>query len=347
MGLNLTKMLVELHHGRISAENDADGVVFRVLVPVGKDHLNEQELSYTPHHKDLYVKSPSIPFGEHDDQTFAKEEAPAEKAARVRKNIVVVDDDDDTRDYLKNLLHGRYNVTACADAKSAWETVSETLPDAVVSDLVMPGESGSDLCARIRSHTATRHIPVIILTGQNGVEEEQAASDNGADKFLSKPISVDLLLSSIAQVISSREAVKEKFGVTLNYDYSGIRMGSADEKLLRRIVESIRQHLDEPDFGVASLCEDVGISRVHLNRKLKAFGKESPGVLIKTFRMKQAAYLLANNKVNVSEVAYRVGFSSHSYFSNAFRDYFGMSPREFVARIQEDPDDATLKQMFE
>ena len=208
-------------------------------------------------------------------------------------------------------------MTACADAKSAWDAVAETLPDAVVTDLVMPGESGSDLCARIRANDATRHIPVLILTGQNGVEEQQAASDSGADKFRSKPISVELLLSSIAQVISSREAVKEKFGVALNYDYTGIKMGSADDKLLHRIVESIQNHLDDPDYGVASLCEDVGISRVHLNRKLKAFGK------------------------------YRVGFSSHSYFSNAFREYFGMSPREFVTRIQENPDDASLKQMFE
>ena len=255
--------------------------------------------------------------------------------------------DDDTREYLRNLLRNRYNVTACADAKSAWDAVSGTLPDAVVTDLVMPGESGSDLCARIRANDATRHIPVLILTGQNGVEEQQDASDSGADKFLSKPISVELLLSSIAQVISSREAVKEKFGVALNYDYTGIKMGSADDRLLHRIVESVQNHLDDPDYGVASLCEDVGISRVHLNRKLKAFGKDSPGVLIKTFRMKQAAYLLANNKVNVSEVAYRVGFSSHSYFSNAFREYFGMSPREFVTRIQENPEDVSLKQMFE
>ena len=345
VGLNLTKMLVELHHGQISAENEDDGVVFRVLMPAGKDHLTEQELSYTSHHKDLYIKSPSAQ--EHEDQTFTQEEAPADKAARARKSVVVVDDDDDTREYLRNLLRNRYNVTACADAKSAWDAVAETLPDAVVTDLVMPGESGSDLCARIRANDATRHIPVLILTGQNGVEEQQAASDSGADKFLSKPISVELLLSSIAQVISSREAVKEKFGVALNYDYTGIKMGSADDKLLHRIVESIQNHLDDPDYGVASLCEDVGISRVHLNRKLKAFGKDSPGVLIKTFRMKQAAYLLANNKVNVSEVAYRVGFSSHSYFSNAFREYFGMSPREFVTRIQENPDDASLKQMFE
>ena len=345
VGLNLTKMLVELHHGHISAENEEDGVVFRVLVPAGKDHLTEQELSYTSHHKDLYIKSPSAL--EHEDQTFTKEEAPADKAARARKSVVVVDDDVDTREYLRDLLRGRYNVTACADAESAWTVVSETLPDAVVTDLVMPGESGSDLCARIRANEATRHIPVLILTGQNGVEEQQDASDSGADKFLVKPISVELLLSCIAQVISSREAVKEKFGVALNYDYSGIKMGSADDKLLHRIVDSIQTHLDDPEYGVASLCEDVGISRVHLNRKLKAFGKDSPGVLIKTFRMKQAAYLLANNKVNVSEVAYRVGFSSHSYFSNAFREYFGMSPREFVTRIQENPDDASLKQMFE
>ena len=344
VGLNLTKMLVELHHGHITAENEEDGVVFRVLMPVGKDHLTQEELSYTSHHKDLYTKTTPA---EHEDETYAKEETPAEKSARAKKNVVVVDDDDDTREYLKSLLRGPYNVTACANAGSAWAIVECQLPDAVVTDLVMPGESGSELCARIRGNEATRHIPVIILTGQNGEQEEQTASDNGADKFLSKPISVDLLLSSVAQVISAREAVKDKFGVHLDYDYSGIQMGSADEKLLRRIVESVQAHLDDPEFGVATLCEDVGISRVHLNRKLKAFGKDSPGTLIKTFRMKQAAYLLANNQVNVSEVAYRVGFASHSYFSSSFKEFFGLSPREFVARLQEHPEDQNLRKLYE
>ena len=344
VGLNLTKMLVELHHGHISAENEEDGVVFRVLMPVGKNHLTQEELSYTSHHKDLYTKTSPA---EHEDETYAKEETPEEKAARAKKNVVVVDDDDDTREYLKSLLRGPYNVTACANAGAAWSVVENQLPDAVVTDLVMPGESGSELCARIRGNEATRHIPVIILTGQNGEQEEQMASDSGADKFLSKPISVDLLLSSVAQVISAREAVKDKFGVHLDYDYTGIQMGSADEKLLHRIVESVQAHLEDPEFGVATLCEDVGISRVHLNRKLKAFGKDSPGALIKTFRMKQAAHLLANNQVNVSEVAYRVGFSSHSYFSSSFKEFFGMSPREFVARLQENPEDPYLRKLYE
>ena len=344
VGLNLTKLLVELHHGHIVAENEEDGVVFRVLVPAGKEHLTREELSYTSHHKDLYTKTAPE---EHEDETYVKEATPEDKAARAKKTVVVVDDDDDTREYLKTLLRGRYNVSAFANAEAAWQAVSATLPDAVVTDLVMPGMSGSELCAQIRRDDATRHIPVIILTGQNGEQEEQAASDSGADKFLSKPISVELLLSCVAQVISAREAIKDKFGVKFDYDYTGIQMGSADEKLLRRIVESVQAHLEDPDYDVSSLCEDVGISRVHLNRKLKALGKDSPGILIKTFRMKQAAYLLANNQVNVSEVAYRVGFASHSYFSSSFKEFFGITPRDFVARLQENPDDASLKQMFE
>ena len=133
----------------------------------------------------------------------------------------------------------------------------------------------------------------------------------------------------------------------MDFDYAGLEMGSADEKLLRRIVEAIQGNLENPDFDVAALCEAVGISRVHLNRKLKETGNVPPSLLIKSFRMKQAAYLLANNKVNVSEVAYRVGYSSHSYFSSSFRDYFGLTPKEFVAKYLDNPDDENLKKMFE
>jgi signal transduction histidine kinase/ligand-binding sensor domain-containing protein/CheY-like chemotaxis protein/AraC-like DNA-binding protein len=347
VGLNLTKMLVELHHGKISAENEDGGVVFSVVIPEGNAHLTQEELSETPHHKDLYVKTTEAQPDGHEDQTYVAADNPEVRTVRAKKNIVVVEDDAETRDYLKSLLRDLYNVTACADAQEAWPVVAGQKPDVVVTDLVMPGMSGSEFCAKIRQTPETNHIPVIILTGENSEQEERVANDSGADKFLSKPISVDLLLSSISQVISAREAVKDKFGVTMNFDYSGIRMGSADEKLLRRIVESVSAHLDDPEFGVAMLCEDVGISRVHLNRKLKAFGKDSPGTLIKNFRMKQAAHLLVDNRVNVSEVAYRVGFASHSYFSSSFKEFFGMTPREFVARHNENPDDEMLKKLLE
>ena len=348
VGLNLTKMLVELHHGKISVENESDGVVFRVLVPVGKDHLTPEELSVTTHHKDLYVKGRELQPDSHEDETVVpEEEVGQEKESRHRKTVIVVEDDAEMREYLRSALRPDYQVTVCADGQEAWPIIATTLPDAVVTDLVMPGMSGSELCSRIRQNPSTNHIPVLVITGQDGEQEEQTATDSGADRFLSKPVSVHLLLGALAQAISARETVKAKFSPAMDFDYSGIEMGSADEKLLRRIVEAIRDNLENPEFDVAALCEVVGISRVHLNRKLKETGNVPPSQLIKSFRMKQAAYLLVNNKVNVSEVAYRVGFSSHSYFSSAFREFFGLTPKEFVAKYIDNPDDDDLKKMFE
>ncbi|MBR5256133.1 MAG: response regulator [Bacteroidales bacterium] len=349
VGLNLAKMLVELHHGTIGAENLDDGVVFRVRIPAGKEHLTLAELQETTHHKDLYDKMLEQPDSrlEEEAQFIPTVDGEPEKAVKARKNLLVVEDDDETREYLRKLLRGKYNVTVCANGKEAWPVVTTTLPDAVITDLVMPEMNGQELCSKIRQNPSTNHIPVIILTGQDSEKEQEEASESGADKFLSKPVSVSLLLSSIAQVISARETVKGKFAPAMEYDYTGIKMGSADEALMRRIVESIHNHLENPDFDVAALCADVGISRVHLNRKLKENGNVPPSTLIKSFRMKQAAYLLANNQVNVSEVAYRVGYASHSYFSSTFKDFFGMTPREFVARYLENPDDTNLKKLFE
>ena len=348
VGLNLTKMLVELHHGRISVENEEDGVVFHVRIPVGKDHLTERELRATTHHKDLYIKGREINLDSHEDETFAPGGADGtEKETPHRKTLIVVEDDPEMREYLRSALRPVYQVTVCADGQEAWPIITTTHPDAVVTDLVMPGMTGAQLCQRIRQNPSTNHIPVLILTGQNGEQEEQAATDSGADRFLSKPVSVQLLLGALAQAISARETVKAKFNPAMDFDYSGIEMGSSDEKLLRKVVEAIRRNLENPDFDVPTLCAEVGISRVHLNRKLKETGNVPPSLLIKSFRMKQAAYLLINNKVNVSEVAYRVGYSSHSYFTSSFRDYFGMTPKEFVAKYIDNPDDEDLKKLFE
>ena len=347
VGLNLTKMLVELHHGEISAENLEDGVVFKVLVPVGKDHLTQEELSITTRNQDLWEKNRVFTEQKREEEIPSEEENEPEKRFSSRKSVVIVEDDAETRKFLASLLHSTYNVFSCANAEEAWPVITTSMPDAVITDLVMPGMNGSELCAKIRKNPATNHIPVIILTGQDGEQEEQNASDSGADKFLSKPISIELLMSNIAQVISARDTVKGKFSAPMNYDYTEIKMDAADDKLIRKIVDSIKRNLENPEFDVAALCEDVGISRVHLNRKLKENGNVPPSVLIKSFRMKQAAYLLVNKKVNISEVAYRVGFSSHSYFSSSFKEFFGMTPREFVTKYIENPEDANLEKLFE
>ena len=349
VGLSLTQMLVELHHGVITASNTEDGVCFTVLMPVGCSHLTEQEMSYTSHHKDLYTKTPTAEELGHttEDIAFTPTADASDKMVKSRRNVVIVDDDSEIRDYLLAELRPLYNVKVFAGGQEAWADISAAQPDVVVTDLVMSGMDGLELCRRIRHNPVTNHIPVIILTSSADETSHLESIASGADRFLSKPLSVDLLKSSIAQVIASRDTMRSKFSGGTKYDYDELKVTNVGEGLKERVMEVIKNNLDNPDFGVEDLSREIGMSRVHMNRKLKEALGISPSSLIKSTRMKQAAYLLVHNKVNVSEVAYKVGFSTPSYFSNSFRSYFGLSPKEFVIKYSDVTDREELDKLFE
>jgi signal transduction histidine kinase/ligand-binding sensor domain-containing protein/AraC-like DNA-binding protein len=346
VGLSLTKMLVELHHGVIEAYNTSSGVRFSVYIPVGCAHLSELEMSRTSHHKDLYTKYPTS-----DDLTRSTEDLAfkpvsdtSDEEVKSRRYLVIVDDDSEIRDYLLNEFRGKYNVKTFPDAASAWADISVHVPDVVVTDFKMEGMDGIELCEKIKRNPSTNHIPVIILTSSADESTQQRSVDSGADRFLSKPLSIDLLKGSIANILHTRETLRTKYTGSVAYDYTDVKV-AAPGALQDRVAEVIKKNLDNSDFGVDDLSREVGMSRVHLNRRLKEVAGISPSALIKSTRMKQAAYLLVHDKVNISEVAYRVGFSTPSYFSSSFRDYFGMTPKEFVAKyIKEDPD--ALEKLF-
>ena len=349
VGLSLTKMLVELHHGQISAANTKDGVRFTVTMPVGYAHLSEEEMSVTTHHQDLYTKQPLAEDFVHgtEDLAFTPGADASDRMVKSRRSVVVVDDDSEIRDYLLAELRSQYNVKTFPGAQEAWADISAQQPDAVVSDLVMSGMDGLELCRKIRHNPVTNHIPVIILTSSTDETSHLESIDSGADRFLSKPLSIELLKSSIAQVIASRDTMRGKFSGGTKYDYGEVKVNSTGSTLMERVMDVVKQNLDNADFGVDDLSREVGMSRVHLNRKLKEALGISPSSLIKSTRMKQAAYLLVHDKVNISEVAYRVGFSTPSYFSNSFRSYFGLSPKEFVAKYSDVTDRETLDKLFE
>ena len=349
VGLSLTRMLVELHHGTITAGNTEDGVCFTVTMPVGCDHLSEQEMSHTTHHKDLYTKMPSTEemVRTTEDIAFTPSAESSDKMVKSRRSIVIVDDDPEIRDYLLAELRGQYNVKTFAGAQDAWADISAAQPDAVVSDLVMSGMDGLELCRKIRHNPVTNHIPVIILTSSSDESSHLESIDSGADRFLSKPLSIELLRSSIAQVIQSRDTMRGKFSGGTKYDYDDVKVTPAGGGLMDRVMDIVKRNLDNPEFGVEDLSREVGMSRVHMNRKLKEALGISPSSLIKSTRMKQAAYLLVHDKVNISEVAYRVGFSTPSYFSNSFRSYFGLSPKEFVVKYSDITDREELDKLFE
>jgi len=349
VGLSLTRMLVDLHHGQINASNTDDGVRFTILIPEGNSHLSEQELSKTSHHKDLYTKTATAEelTRSTEDIAFTPGAGASDKMIKSRRSVVFVDDDNEIRDYLLAELKSQYNVKTFGRAQDAWSDISATQPDVVITDLVMEGMDGIELCRRIKSSPVTNHIPVIILTSSTDESTQLESIDSGADRFLAKPLSVELLKSSIAQVISTRDTIKGKYSNEIKYDYEEVKVASASGQMMDRVMDVIKQNLDNPDFGVEELSREVGMSRVHMNRKLKETLGISPSSLIKATRMKQAAYLLVHDKVNISEVAYRVGFSTPSYFSNSFRSFFGLSPKEFVIKYLNNPDPNALDKLFE
>ena len=346
VGLNLTKQLVGLHHGTVKAENkDTEGVLFTVTLPLGNKHLSEEEMSQTSHHKDLYTKNIEEMSASTEDLSFTPSEV-AQKSTKTKKTLVIVDDDAEIRSYIAMEMRDFYNVQTYASAEEAWGAISTDIPDLVISDLMMEGMDGAQLCSKIRHNPGTNHIPVVILTSSTDEESVQRCTECGADRYFTKPISVELLRSVVANTISNRDIVRNKYTNPIEYDYSGIQMTSATEHLTKRVVEVINAHIEDPDFSVEDLSHEIGISRVHMNRKLKETIGMSPSSLIKSIRLKQAAYLLIHDEVNISEVAYRVGFSTHSYFSSSFRDYFGMTPKEFVAKHVGCTDEETLKKIF-
>lgn len=351
VGLHLAKMLVELHHGDIRAYNTENGMAFAVRIPVGHAHLTADEMTKPTNHKDLYTKSPADSF-EHlnsrEDVTYVPSEKESEKPKQVKskRNIVLVDDDSEMRAYLKLELQSIYNIETCANGKEAWSKITTTRPDAVITDLRMDGMDGAELCEKVKKNPETNHIPVIILTSSSDENSQQRCIDSGADRYFTKPISLEILKSTIANAISTRDTIRNKYNKEVDYRLSETKMKDSDGLLVNKVIETIRQNMDNSDFTVEDLSREVGMSRVHLNRKLKEVMNVSPSSLIKSIRLKQAAFLLINNKVNISEVAYKVGFSTHSYFSNSFHDYFGMTPKEFVVKYMDCKDEETLNRLL-
>ena len=333
IGLSLAKMLVELQHGKIWAENTDNGVTFTIRMPSGKNHLTEEELAETDHHKDLYTTK-TLSYGEIKDEPDY-EDGPffqSDKESKNKRNIIIIDDDPDTRRYL-HLSLNTYNVSSFKNGEEAWESIMISCPDAVITDLTMDEMNGYELCRKIKSNPVTCHIPVIILTSADDENSEQRCSDIGADKFYVKPVSTSLLTSGVAQVIATRDILRQKATDLDSPDYGSITLTAYDEQLKAKIINAVNDNISTPEFDVKNLSELVGISRVHLNRKMKELMGTSPSVYIRNIRLKQAAYLLLNcDKPNISETAYKVGYTTQSYFSTAFHDYFGLSPSDFIAK---------------
>ena len=334
IGLDLTRSLVELHHGTITVKNNDNGkgCEFCVSIPLGNSHLKPEEI----------VDEQLVPTAsELMDDTPAEEPevstAPQLPKAGRRQHIVIVEDDAEIRDYLRSELQADYDITTCENGRTGLSEVLKSVPNLVISDVMMPEMDGNTMCSKVKSNPSTAHIPVIMLTAKNRDEDQLEGLETGADAYIVKPFNMEILRRTIVNLIHTHQMLQLKFGRNdqLEELVDDVQLKSPDEKLLERVMNVINKNLNNSDLSVDQIADEVGISRVHLHRKMKELTGQTPHDFIRNIRLKKAATLLGSGNMNISEVMYSCGFSNAASFSTVFKRMYGMSPREYMTEHQQ------------
>lgn len=313
IGLALTRDFVELHGGRISlASQYGKGSVFRFTIP--RD-LTPREVCQT-----------SVPDPDHDDMESADHFAKA--------RVVIAEDNEDMLMFLKMNLEEYYDVHTASDGEQALELVRSLSPDLVLSDVMMPRVDGFELCGRIKGDMITCHIPVIMLTARSDEQSRNEGYSCGADGYIYKPFSVKTLRTRIDKMIELRRRLQESYRRRVLSEPTALEVVSQDDRFLSQIVTVIQDNMEDPDFGIQQLCGLTSYSYQQVYRKVKALTGETINEFIRSIRLKRAAQLLTDSGLRISEIMYRVGFNSHSYFTKCFRERYGVSPREYAQREQ-------------
>ena len=319
IGLNLCRSIVRLHGGDVTARNREDGTsgaCFIIELPLGKEHL-----------KDSQINSDYVVNGK----------KPQRGAASRNSKILLVDDDIEICRYLKSELSDWYRFVICNNGKEALKQLLSGDFDLVVSDVVMPEMDGITLLRNIKGNANISHVPVIMLTSKSEISDRLEGIKLGADAYLAKPFSLEELHLTIDNLIDNVRRLKGKFSGALKQDdkVEKIEVKGYDEELMERIMKVVNENLSDSDFNVEKMCDEVGVSRTQLHRKLKEMTGVPTSEFLRNIRLNEAARLIKEGKINITQVSYMVGFANNSHFSTAFKKYFGMSPTEYAAKYTE------------
>ena len=332
IGLDLTRSLVELHHGTIAAHNLKKGCEFTVTLPMGNSHLKPEEMIVEEETMESRLQTADLPTEDDLAQPTL-----IQQPANRKVTLVVAEDDDEIRSYLGSELGSDYDVRLTTNGREALAETFRTRPDLVISDVMMPEMDGNALCSKIKANPDTSHTPVILLTAKNRDEDKLEGLETGADAYIVKPFNMDILRRTIINLINSHRLLRLKYerNDLLEEQVDEVKLKSPDEKLLERVMACVNKHLDDSDLSVDQIADEVGISRVHLHRKMKELTGQTPHDFIRNLRLKKAANLLANRSMNVTEVMYACGFGNSASFSTVFKKFYGMSPRDYMREHQE------------
>lgn len=320
IGLSFSKSLVEMHGGIIDVESiKGRGVVFNVILPFNSSAATDVE--------EVESLNELINEGNITDTKPINQTEEADKEKELK--IVIVEDNDELREFLKSVLSRTYSCYVGKDGVEGWDLVKEIVPDIVITDIIMPNKDGYELCKQIKDNLKTCHIPVILLTAKNSDSQIISGYEVGADAYVAKPFDINLILSQISRLIKNRKLIREKY-LTQNFmvEVSGSNP-SKDDEFIINVRNILEENISDPEFNVQGLSSQLNISTTQLYRKLKVLTGYSPVEFIRVIKLQKAYNLLNSRNNTVKEVCYLSGFNNLSYFIKCFREQFGVTPANF------------------
>jgi len=333
IGLALSKELVDFHKGKIKvASRTGKGTIFRIFLPLGKDHFEQSIVVEQTTDEYVYQYTPGI-FGiPHAELNQHAEPNNCIKDPGEKPILLFIDDNPDMRSYIRTSLENKYVIHEAENGLQGLKIAKSIMPDIIVSDVMMPGLDGLQMCKKLKEDVNTSHVPVVLLTAKISDDYTIEGFDAGADDYIPKPFNPKVLHSRIKNILEIRQNLRDKFKKEELLEPGEVSVTSADELFLKKAMEVVEKNIGNSEFRVSNFVAEMNMSRSVLYRKFESLTGQSVNEFVRNTRLKRAAQLLSTNELTVSEITYEVGFSDPQYFSKCFSKYHGITPSEYAKR---------------
>lgn len=320
IGLAITKEFVRLHNGIITVKSEPEkGSCFTVLLPAKKMYEPSARITTTSVRAEVA------------EQLLLEDGKSRDK----KKTIIIVEDNEDLRFYLKDNLKGQYNVEEAINGKEGWQKIKQMNPDLVVSDIMMPVMDGVELARKIKNETLTAHIPVILLTAMGSEEKQLEGLKAGVNDYITKPFTFEILASRIRNLLAQQKLLQKRFQKQIEVNPGEVTITPVDEKFLKQALEVVEKNMDNAEFSVEEFSRDMFMNRVTLYRKILSVTGKTPIEFVRCIRLKRAVQLLEKSGMSIAEIAYEVGFNNPKIFTKAFKEEFGVTPSQYITSKQD------------
>ncbi|WP_298554734.1 two-component regulator propeller domain-containing protein [uncultured Algibacter sp.] len=326
IGLEVVKSFVHLHKGNIEVSSKlGKGTSFKIQLPAGKSHFEDKELfeniSELKIKEEAFVREHIYKDSKKSSITDLEDEPKAQPST-----LLIVEDNIELQNYLKNELKNEYVIHTADNGVQGVEIATKILPDVIITDVIMPEMDGFEFCKRIKSDIKTSHIPLLMLTAKARIDNRMEGIELGADAYMVKPFNLRLLKLRLSQLITSRRLIFNKYFSVISELPEDVKTTSIDKEFIEKVLNYINENISDPDLSVEVLASQLHLSKSQFYRKIKALTNQTANEFLRNIRLQKAKQILELGSANVGEVCYKVGFSSHSYFTKCFKNYYGILP---------------------